>query len=104
MRCPTCGAPTTERLIVRVVSGVMVIDGKDFRLTLLGARVMDVLRRNQDMALTGRQIAEIVGSTIHAVKKTILALRDMMLMTKLRIGSSDGRHGGGYMLRWLAEK
>ena len=104
MRCPTCRHPISERLYVNVISGFMVVDGMDFRLTPLGARVMDLLRRNQDMALTGRQIAEVVGSTRHAVKKTILALRDIMLMTKLSIGASDGRHGGGYMLRWVAEK
>ncbi len=98
MRCPTCGAPTTERLIVNVAGFSLLIDGERFPVAPQQSRVMDLLDRNPE--IHAATIAQIIGTSIEVVQVQISALREIIAHTRLSIQTPKG-WGRAYQLVWV---
>ncbi len=103
MRCPACGQPTDERLIVYPSGAGALIDGASVPMRPREAQILEILYRNWGHITHGHSIAEIIGTNSKSVKVHITHLRAAIFQTKLVVDSKRS-HDGGYWLRWLPER
>ena len=103
IRCPACGQPTDERLIVYPSGGGALIDGEAIPMLPRAAVILELLNRQWGHVTHGRTIAGIIGMTENSVKATVYNLRRAIYYTKLVVDARPGPEGG-YWLRWLPER